>query len=74
MLPEYVTSLFIAGALLLGFTVVPSPAQEPEVIAGGEIEYQRHCASCHGPDGKGNGVLATQLRTQPADLTRLRSY
>jgi len=37
----------------------------------GEIEYKSRCAVCHGIDAKGNGPLAAQLKTAPADLTRL---
>ena len=33
-----------------------SPAQ----IAGGEALYQRDCAACHGVDGDGSGVFATE--------------
>jgi mono/diheme cytochrome c family protein len=46
-------------------------AQETEVIAGGEIEYQNHCAICHGVDGKGRGIMARFLTVAPADLTQL---
>jgi cytochrome c oxidase cbb3-type subunit 2 len=31
--------------------------------------YERHCAVCHGPDGRGDGEAAPRLRTPPADLT-----
>ena len=37
----------------------------------GQSEYQRSCAACHGIDAKGNGPVAAQLKTAPADLTRL---
>jgi len=37
----------------------------------GKIEYQSRCAVCHGPDGKGNGPMASQLRTAPSDLTQI---
>ena len=30
-----------------------------------------HCAPCHGPDGKGNGPVARELKTPPKDLTRI---
>jgi mono/diheme cytochrome c family protein len=33
--------------------------------------YHAHCAACHGPDGKGNGPAAANLKTKPADLTAL---
>jgi mono/diheme cytochrome c family protein len=47
------------------------PAQETEVIAGGELEYQNHCAICHGVDGKGRGIMSKFLTIQPADLTQV---
>ena len=37
----------------------------------GQIEYKSRCAVCHGVDAKGDGPLAAQLKTAPADLTRL---
>jgi len=46
-------------------------AQEMEVIAGGEIEYQNYCAICHGVDGRGRGIMAKFLTVQPSDLTQL---
>jgi Cytochrome C oxidase, cbb3-type, subunit III len=37
----------------------------------GEIEYQMHCAVCHGRDGRGDGIMVKYLTIQPSDLTRL---
>lgn len=37
----------------------------------GLAEYLNSCAVCHGPDGKGDGPLAEELMTRPADLTVL---
>jgi mono/diheme cytochrome c family protein len=37
----------------------------------GRIVYERHCAACHGLDGRGGGPVAANLHTPPADLTRL---
>lgn len=42
-------------------------------IAHGQEGYQTSCASCHGPEGKGNGPVADALTVRPADLTRLAS-
>src|SRR5262249_43786128 len=33
--------------------------------------YVQYCGSCHGPDGKGNGVMASALQTKPGDLTQI---
>ena len=46
-------------------------AQEIEVVAGGELEFQNYCAVCHGVDGKGRGVMSKFLTVQPADLTQI---
>jgi mono/diheme cytochrome c family protein len=57
--------------VLIGTSSRIALAQEMEVIAGGEIEYQRYCAICHGVDGKGRGIMSKFLTVQPADLTQL---
>jgi mono/diheme cytochrome c family protein len=44
---------------------VPSDAQS---IEAGKKLYQRHCASCHGPQGKGDGGMALSGGT-PSDFT-----
>lgn len=44
--------------------------EEPEPPTGREL-FVRHCATCHGLDGTGNGPVAPSLTTPPPDLTRL---
>jgi mono/diheme cytochrome c family protein len=39
----------------------------------GKVTFQEHCASCHGPDGKGDGPLAADLDKTVPDLTLLVS-
>lgn len=31
--------------------------------------FNRHCVACHGKKGKGDGVMAKNLKTSPGDLT-----
>ena len=50
----------------LGISLV-SP-QPMEVIAGGELEYQHACVSCHGHEARGDGVMRRYLTVQPANL------
>jgi mono/diheme cytochrome c family protein len=38
---------------------------EPEAAA----LFERHCAVCHGREGRGDGTAASQFETRPADLT-----
>lgn len=35
----------------------------------GEVLYRRHCASCHGTSGNGDGAVAEFLTPRPTDLT-----
>lgn len=58
--------------LLLSLPSSLAPAQESEVIAGGELEYQHACAICHGVDARGNGIMAKYLNVKPTNLRRLR--
>lgn len=37
----------------------------------GHLDFESHCGSCHGKDGKGHGPMAAELKRQPADLTLL---
>jgi mono/diheme cytochrome c family protein len=60
-----VTLLLLAGSAGL------SLAQEEQIIARGQVHYQRYCAVCHGEQGKGQGALAEYLKITPTDLTQL---
>ncbi len=48
--------------------VAPAPAIP--LAASGEELYSTFCASCHGPEGRGDGIAAAVCRVSPADLTR----
>lgn len=37
----------------------------------GALLYHTHCASCHGDQARGNGMVGKALRTPPTDLTLL---
>jgi mono/diheme cytochrome c family protein len=69
-------SMMVFAALLLGagtwggFNGFAS-AQPMEVIAGGELEYQRNCAVCHGVEGRGDGIMRKYLTVGPANLRQL---
>lgn len=38
-------------------------------IAIGKVAFATHCASCHGPEGHGDGPASVGLEIPPADLT-----
>jgi mono/diheme cytochrome c family protein len=58
---------------VLGAALVAAPAlcygQDEDL---GKRVYVNRCAVCHGLSGKGDGPLATQLKTSVADLTHIQ--
>lgn len=58
----------------LVYAAAPAAPQNTSLLipsmAGRDL-FAFYCASCHGPDAKGNGPMAAVLRTPPPDLTRL---
>lgn len=73
-------SLLIASALLAAGSANMTAAQDKVIKktavqqsdpASGKAMFTSYCAACHGPEGKGNGPAASELKTPPADLTQL---
>ena len=60
-------SLQVLAAALL---VVGCSSRYVEEPSGREV-YLRHCASCHGEFGKGDGPVAASLQRPPTDLTAI---
>jgi mono/diheme cytochrome c family protein len=65
----------VLAALLLSAAgaawVRPAPPDaKPDAAAAakGKIIYQRYCGSCHGAEARGDGPLASELRTAPSNL------
>ena len=46
----------------------PITVDEGTLLTGRAL-YQKHCASCHGDKGKGDGPQAAHSREMPGDLT-----
>ena len=44
-------------------------AADDEAVKAGRTLYVRHCATCHGEGGRGDGASAASFATKPADLT-----
>lgn len=75
-------ALRLASPLLIAFVILASFAANaqptirktpvtPTSPASGQEMFKAYCASCHGPEGKGNGPAAPALKKQPANLTEL---
>src|SRR5262252_5287074 len=47
-----------------GHEAKPNPA-----IERGQVVFQQYCATCHGAQGKGDGISATNLPIKPQNLT-----
>ncbi len=62
-----IRKLCVAIAVLIAGTA-HSSAQDGDI---GQSNFKMSCASCHGPDGKGNGPVSSQLKVPPPDLTIL---
>lgn len=40
-------------------------------LTTGRSDYRALCVDCHGPEGKGDGVLAEGMEPKPTDITRV---
>ncbi len=60
----------LIAALVFTAGVALAQGRQPEFDFG-KYEYEKHCAACHGPNGKGDGVQKQYLHEKPSDLTTL---
>lgn len=68
-------TLCLGAGLWVGCHPVPQVADGPQVADvsnPGQVTFQKHCASCHGPTGKGDG--AKTFNPPVADLTSAKVY
>jgi mono/diheme cytochrome c family protein len=61
----------VAAVSVMAFDLEPQAgaASEAKRAAGRDL-YLTHCASCHGPSGRGDGPAADSMRRRPTDLTQ----
>jgi len=70
-------SIFSAALILGGCGLwaqdKKSESEEKDLISSlnGQALYQAYCATCHGSNAKGDGPMATVLKTPPPDLTQI---
>ena len=67
MRKSFLTLLLLVPCLAVSIT--PGSAGEKGDAAKGKEVFQNTCASCHGPEGKGDGVAAAALDPKPRDLS-----
>ena len=51
--------------------MTPVSAQQAKVVADGAEDFKSYCVACHGPEGRGDGEMASILAVPPSDLTRI---
>jgi mono/diheme cytochrome c family protein len=68
-----VLAAFLLSAAGAAWVRPAPPEARPDAAAAakGRIIYQRYCGSCHGAEARGDGPLASELRTVPSNLTLL---
>lgn len=64
----HAVDLVLVPATPTSYAVSPEPFTA-ETITAGHALYLNNCVGCHGPQGRGDGPLASTLTVAPADLT-----
>lgn len=66
-------TLALAATLAIPASSVWSQSAVPDnILAAGRADFMTYCATCHGRSGIGDGPVAKQLVTNPANLTILQ--
>ena len=47
-----------------------NPQKGPESVSNGKALFAKHCQSCHGKSGMGDGTKASELKTEPGDFSK----
>jgi len=64
-------SVPVLPMLLVGMTWICGVASASQAQGWGKNLYMQYCSACHGPGGKGDGVLSNLMHPKPPDLTQL---
>ena len=67
------TWVLAVPALPTTYAVSPVP-YAVDSLARGAARFAQECASCHGPEGRGDGPAAAALRKKPANLAEHASH
>ena len=68
---RHAQTIGVASALGCLIGIIAHAAAAPPTpieLEQGRAIYQRHCADCHGPEGRGDGPQATSLSPRPGNL------
>lgn len=67
-----VLSMFWFLSTGLGFAASDLPLEDES--DPGRFLFRVHCQSCHGPEGRGDGVMREVLTVAPSDLTTIAKH
>lgn len=62
------------GAMMEGVNVKEISVPNAEMIAKGADLYKANCSSCHGNEGKGDGIAGSGLNPKPRNFTELDGW
>lgn len=62
-------AIAVLGGLLIGKRSTPKNPSPEQSSSRGPFLYQGMCASCHGSEGRGDGVSAQNLKSAPRDFS-----
>lgn len=65
---SYLTISKLKHATIEAFKIDTAPSLSPNLKLA-NVQYQEFCSSCHGSNGKGQGVLTERLPRRPRDFT-----
>ena len=60
---------FVVGAVVFALFAFAASGRAAERQNSGRQLYLKYCGACHGPDAKGDGIVASFMRVKPPDLT-----
>jgi len=58
-------------AILMGFLFAGTVAAADYAELSGKQLFQRYCAACHGTQARGDGPVASSLKVEVPDLTKM---
>lgn len=67
----YRSVVFALVGISLSISAQALSAERANVIAEGADDYKEYCSACHGPEGRGDGKMASILVKPPTDLTSI---
>lgn len=69
------SSGWIVAVIAAGLVAISCGRQVPQTVDEGHRLYRGNgCATCHGSDGHGDGLVAQTLRTRPRDFRDAQAF